>query len=355
MKISEIIIPKNNNITLIRLLLACTVIVYHTNAIHPIEKFFDLVKFLSPADSMGSFAVNAFFFLSGIMVVNSIISKQNTLYYWSHRILRIFPALILLVLITALIVGPIFSTLNIKSYFQEKETFNYIFQNIILQTQYTLPGVFVKHPAFGINGALWSIAWEFRCYVVTYLVYLIAIKKKYQKIIFTILFISIIIQSYFWSYFLFYSSSYISHSITLYFIGGLVVLYKDKIFLNIKSLIVLLIVLAAFKLFGFINRSLLFNVFSVFFILYLSYNKSFMKLSLKNDFSYGVYLWGFLIQQIIQSIFPELNGIIFNLMALIIAISIASVSWFFLEKPCMEFAKRLSKKNFKFQFSAIKI
>ena len=90
--------------------------------------------------------VAVFFIISGFLVTRSWCDNPNIFAFLKKRILRIFPALIAVVLFTALILGPIVTTLPLKEYFTDSAFFNY-FKNIFLYEIYhLLPGVFQNNP-----------------------------------------------------------------------------------------------------------------------------------------------------------------------------------------------------------------
>jgi len=55
----------------------------------------------------------------------------------------------------------------------------------------------------------------------------------------------------------------------------------------------------------------------------------------KNDISYGTYLWGYLVGQVLFAIFSFDSHRIFLLSTIIITTLIAIFSWFIIEKPAL--------------------
>ena len=53
------------------------------------------------------------------------------------------------------------------------------------------------------------------------------------------------------------------------------------------------------------------------------------------DFSYGTYLWGYLIQQLLVGVTPELPDTVSILIAALLALLIAALSWRFVERPSL--------------------
>ena len=81
-----------------------------------------------------------------------------------NRVLRIFPALIVLTLLTAFVIGPMFTTLPLAEYFSDAAFWRYLLV-AASWISFKLPGVFVNLPASEVvNPSLWSIPVELQCY-----------------------------------------------------------------------------------------------------------------------------------------------------------------------------------------------
>src|ERR1700722_5394146 len=157
---------RDNNFNLLRILAAIAVLVSHA---HPIafgqgttEPLEDLLGM-----SLGTLAVLTFFAISGYFISQSFQNKRSALEFAIARGLRVFPGLLVVLLLTVFLLGPIFTELDLVEYFSNRETILYIPRNLRLwPLQYDLPGVFDKNPLpKAINGSLWSLAYEVACYV----------------------------------------------------------------------------------------------------------------------------------------------------------------------------------------------
>lgn len=131
MKISELLKRENNNLDLIRIILATTVIIGHAPAINGApEKWVDFIGYFFNYTYSGSWAVKLFFFISGLVVTNSYLHKKNHVYFIISRIFRVLPLLFVVLLITFLVFGPIVSTVNFKEYFFNTQVYSYFFDNL---------------------------------------------------------------------------------------------------------------------------------------------------------------------------------------------------------------------------------
>ena len=107
-----------------------------------------------------------FFSISGYLITASWNRKRDPFSYLIARALRIFPGLVLLVLVTVFVLGPLMTTSSTGEYFDLPRTWSYL-SNIWLRPQYDLPGVFIDIPyPNAVNGSLWTLPAEFFCYLV---------------------------------------------------------------------------------------------------------------------------------------------------------------------------------------------
>lgn len=164
--LSSILKPEANNFGMIRLGLALAVLVSHafylrtgTPKAEPLTAW--------TGHSLGEHAVQVFFFLSGLLVAQSLAHSRSLYDFATARALRIFPGLVACVLLTAFVAGPLLTTLGLKAYFGDPGTFAYVTRTLSLSTGLApLPGVFETLPAAGtVNMSVWTLKYEVLCYV----------------------------------------------------------------------------------------------------------------------------------------------------------------------------------------------
>ncbi|MBB4423810.1 peptidoglycan/LPS O-acetylase OafA/YrhL [Bradyrhizobium sp. CIR48] len=116
-----------------------------------------------PLHPMVKFIVPSFFALSGFLVAGSL-ERNTVLAFLTLRFLRIFPALCVEVLISALLLGPFLTSLSLSDYFANPEFWRYI-GNIVGWVHLYLPGVFENRPPpHYANGSIWTVPFELECY-----------------------------------------------------------------------------------------------------------------------------------------------------------------------------------------------
>ncbi len=334
MFLSERADTRNNNFDILRFLAALQVLIGH--CINCLGKenydwFFDIS------------GVPVFFIISGFLVTKSWCDNPNIFIFLKKRILRIFPALIAVVLFTALILGPIVTTLPLKEYFTNSMFFDY-FKNIFLYEIYhLLPGVFENNPLNeSVNASLWTLPLEFFMYCLIAMFGITKIlNKKYFHFIF-IVFSTLLL--YMLTHFFIVKTTYIKFVdlLTLFFISSCFYVYRRKIVLSFKlfliSLTIFIIgIIISYKISGLFEY---FRFLSLpYIIIYIAYCKvpyinNFGKYG---DFSYGIYLWAYPVSQtLIYFWLDKFNVFTYILSVFIITLSVAILSFKFIEKPALQ-------------------
>ncbi len=350
-----------NNFDFIRFVCACSVIIGHSIAVTGNGPIYTSLVTKGQTD-LGGIAVYIFFILSGYLIVGSYLRINNVFKYLLYRILRIFPALIFLVIITVFVVGPIVCNQPLKDYFTNHDTYLYL-RNIKLQTQFILTGFDTKAPTFShivVNGALWTLPIEFACYVLVAILGVLRILNRYTLILLlglnTILYMNfstifqpspqILLHPFIWHLFSVLSLPLdMWLKLSCYFCaGGCYYFYKSQILFTRKYLVAsLIIILISCR----VNSSLSITipVFGTYLLFYLGIHP---KIKLYNfakfgDFSYGIYIYGFLIQQLVVMSY---NGHMSNTLNYIISVPLSiimgAISYHFIERPCMNLKRVIS-------------
>ncbi|HWE34658.1 MAG TPA: acyltransferase [Solirubrobacteraceae bacterium] len=115
---------------------------------------------------LGTVGVFVLFALSGYLLAASLEDDRRQTAFWIKRALRLWPGLIVSVLLTAFVLGPIISSLSPGAYFGRAAPYTYVLKQGVFDTFGPhLPGVFVGNPvALVVNGSLWTLPLEVCCY-----------------------------------------------------------------------------------------------------------------------------------------------------------------------------------------------
>jgi peptidoglycan/LPS O-acetylase OafA/YrhL len=330
---------ENNNLDLVRILLAIFVIVGHSYALNgPGDSWIDPIRHFYPNTNSGPVAVKCFLFISGLVITNSILSNRNIIYFIVSRLFRIVPSLFFLLLVTVFIFGPLLSTDPL--YWHHLEGFKYISNNLFFYTYHYLPGVFEKniYPKV-VNGSLWSLRFEVGCYFFLLLNLIILRKNSKYFLLLPILIVIFDTMSPTRHVFSFIDDNSDKYLLPFFFsFGALYAIYSKKI--NINKITPVFFLLFLFITDSFLSEVLLsLSLCNLF--LFFSKNKFFLKLKPRYDISYGIYLWGFLIQQSIYDYFGHLNIALHCFLSLLITMPLALLTHLVIEKPFILIGKKV--------------
>ncbi len=117
--------------------------------------------------TIGAVAVLVFFSISGYLVAQSLERSGSVFSFATKRILRIYPGLMVALVVCAVIIGPLFTTLPLQEYFRSEVTWRSILRFFGVPGEDRLPGVFESNPHPGkVNESLWTIKYELICYAI---------------------------------------------------------------------------------------------------------------------------------------------------------------------------------------------
>jgi len=114
--------------------------------------------------NFGSAAVSTFFVISGYLVVASWIRDPSAIRFTVRRVARLWPGLLVMLLVTTWILGPAVTSLPPARYLTDPGTVRYLLGNPLLLPVWDLPGVFKTGFAPGVNGSIWTLPIEVAAY-----------------------------------------------------------------------------------------------------------------------------------------------------------------------------------------------
>lgn len=318
----------------LRLTLSIMIIVYHSVAIcYGTEA--EIPLWTGWCRPFVYFMVPSFFVLSGFLVAGSL--ERNTIpAFISLRALRIFPALAVEVLVSALIIGPLVTTIGLFDYFSGKEFFQY-FRNLVGDIQYHLPGVFSGQPMDVVNSQLWTVPFELECYLAIVGLALIGlVRRPHWLLAVTIaLILALIVKASFigptWQF------AMPGRGLIACFLLG-VSLYRLRLVIPYSPLL-LMSSLVAYGVFCSLNSTLPLTTFPIAYITMFLGLQDPPRFSLVKgaDYSYGMYLYGYPIQQSVYYFFPQFRNPYFNIaVSLVLAGLLAYLSWTFIESKLLD-------------------
>jgi peptidoglycan/LPS O-acetylase OafA/YrhL len=149
-----------NNFGLLRFVFAYCVLISHSFALlggnkDPLERLFGTL-------SLGEVGVAGFFLLSGYLISKSYHNSPNLASYLKKRALRIYPAFLVAYFLSIVIVAPLAgASLADLTRFD----WAHIMGNALLLRPPVVPNVFSGLHYTALNGSMWTISYEFLCYL----------------------------------------------------------------------------------------------------------------------------------------------------------------------------------------------
>jgi peptidoglycan/LPS O-acetylase OafA/YrhL len=299
--------------------------------------------------SFGGLGVAIFFGISGYLVTTSLQRSGGSIpRFLAKRGLRIFPALIAVTVLSAYLLGPLVTSLDLKTYFSSRITLAYVYNNVVLHSQFDLPGVFKQNPyPQSVNGSLWTLPIEVALYLVVAGFSFVRSKKVQQGLSFALAAAAAV------AYYRIPEGKYIRYGCDLYQVFYHAPYFFVGSFLSYKAGWVrdhgprLILPLCVGLLF--LANTPLIRIASWIAIpciaIFLGEKKSGRALltTKLGDVSYGVYVWSFPMQQVaIQYLLPRIGPFPALLLAAITVLLLAKLSWQFIERPALSLKRPLS-------------
>ena len=339
---------RNNSLNLIRLIFALAVLVHHAWPLSGTEN--------APAfagDTLGGWAVAGFFVISGYLITHSRFSHSLG-DYLVHRVARIVPAFVMCLIAVAAVFAPIGYARahgSLDGFLEAATTpFNYVFSNLGLRMNvYDVAGTPAAVPYPGVwNGSLWSIYFEFCCYLIVAFIGLFALVRKSPWPL-TILFLLAVAANVFMTR----GSPYVQANYEFemlvhllpFFLGGAVVnVWKHRIGIHWLPAVLSLAAAAALTAFFPAWGGGASGAFIAYGLLWISLWLPSPRLIKKNDVSYGVYIYAFPVQQLLALYGLHEHGLAAYIsIAAALTFLPAIASWIWLERPIMRSVRRAGK------------
>lgn len=278
-----------------------------------------------------------FFGLSGFLVTGSALRTRNLKVFLSFRVLRIVPALLTEVTLSALLLGAVMTTLPLADYFTDRRFLVY-FGNVVGWIHMQLPGVFDANPRSGIvNQNLWTLHPELFSYAVmaAMMATALAYDRRRLTIVWGVLTLALAVINIATGW---YEPRGVYPSLVLIyaFVTGVVAFHwRDKI--PVDGRLAVLAAVVAYALHGLPEVIFLVLFAHVYLMIWLGM-QTFPRIGWlqTGDYSYGLYLYAFPVQQTLVALVPLAREWYWNfLLTVPITLVIAMLSWRFVEKPAL--------------------
>lgn len=335
---------RDNNFNLIRFLAASAVLVDHCFWLVGSDYAAQAPIDLRPFD-IGRYAVDVFFIVSGFLVTRSVMRQPTLIDYGAARVLRLFPALIVVCIATAFLLGPAISSLAPADYFAEAAPWLYVpFTASLISHTLTLPGVFENVPEAGvINSPLWTLRYEVFCYLLLGLFAaagLFVSRMRGTAAILGVFALYAVVT---------FATDWRDQSAALdsvmrflldFFLGAALFVYRDRIRLSFG--IVTALGLAALFSHGTPVFEAALRVAMAYGLIWLAFvpGGAIRKFNRAGDYSYGIYILSFPMQQTIVSLDPAIGPLALFAVAFPMVLGVAMLSWHCIEQPALRQKER---------------
>lgn len=351
-RLADMLAPEQNSFGVLRLMMALAVLVSHSvflasgrNELEPLYAW--------TGYTLGQHGVQVFFILSGILVAQSLLRSQSVRDYALARGLRIFPALVVCVLATALVLGPSFSSWAVTDYLKDKGVALYIVKTVSLWSgSATLPGLFETAPGAAkgvVNSSLWTLKYEVMCYVLLAAVGAVALWTQAWRTVAGVALAG-------WLALILASPASLELGVPkttfdvlryfLVFFGTGVAAFVFARWIPVTGLLLVPFAALSWAAIGtrFAEPALALSLgYGAIWLASFTFGPM-RAYSNENDYSYGVYIYSLPVTQVLLQAIPGLN--LFSLITLTLAITLvlAFLSWELVERPALALKRRSAAK-----------
>jgi len=342
---------RKNSFGFLRFFFAIAVLYHHS---FPLGGFSNepFAHLLDYQENAGSIAVLSFFIISGFLIVHSSLFTKTTLSYSWKRFLRIIPAFWVCLIVTAFLFAPIAYWVEhhtLQGFLSMKQgPFDYIKSNFLLfMHQFNIGNLLDKSPTPHIfDGSLWTLILETKGYIALGILGIFPFIKKRREIYLALF---IVLAGIFITHLQIPKSGNILlhffidptvFTYTTYFFAGVIFyLYRKEIPANVWLAVLALVISIVATYFHFLHIALLFT--APYIIFWLAGAIPFYNFTEFGDFSYGIYIYAFPIQQLLYIFKLNGNFFVYILLSFLITMVFAVASWYLIEKPALGFKKVL--------------
>jgi len=258
-------------------------------------------------------AVSFFFFCGGYLAAISVERRVTAKRFFGVRVKRLIPSAFF-VTVATMILCSFFSTWKPVGYVVSMDTWKYLLNSVFIPVR-EMPGVFSTHPTPIVNNAYTPMMVGMICYVLCFIAYKLGFFEKKRFLISAPL---VLIASVVFVKIIATSPSHVTmlRWVVLFYMGIGYWVYREHILLDVKYFAIAVLLFAILFVVGL--DSVAMCIVFPYVVMYICFGmkQCSPKLGKLGDYSYGIYLWGFVVQQMVFQFYlasgmsPLVNAVI---------------------------------------------
>jgi len=165
--------PRNNGFGFLRLMLASLVIIAHAPEIADGNKGRDPFLKAFGTITLGAFAVDCFFLISGYLVTMSLLRSPSPLSYGRKRFFRLFPGFAVAAALSVFVFAPLAGA----AMADVMAGIPALLRSIVFFQEVNVTNIFIGSPERRLSASLWTVFYEAFCY---FLIFILASVKTFR-------------------------------------------------------------------------------------------------------------------------------------------------------------------------------
>ena len=344
-----------NNFDVLRFLFASLVVFSHSYPLGEGHELREPLRKLTGQTTLGGLSVYCFFIISGFLIAASWERRKTVGQFLKKRVLRIYPGFIIANAVGVFLVAPMAADSAIGNALVSLQQFAW--DCMRLQGTQLSDTLFSQNHLHAVNGSIWSIAYEFWCYIGVIILGLMPLFHR-RSFVLGLFVASLAVAFIFPTYHLEWFGGGILGKIFGYpffwalllpnYLAGVVAWrYRDKLVVSDRVAMMSAIALAV-SIPVANSWSVMFPVCGAYLVLWAAFHPLFRLhgFSKYGDFSYGMYLYAFPIQQLlVMHNSGSMNPYALFALAWPLSILAGMLSWYVVERPFLRRARSMKNKS----------
>ena len=274
-------------------------------------------------------------------------------FFFAKRLLRIIPGLIVATIGAIVICGLFFTSIPLIDFLTRQETVTYLNNILIYNPSFSLPGVFENNAyPTAVNGSIWTLAYEFTMYLIVGFIGVLKIYKKMPPFVaWGLLLLLVLLMTFLGAGHLSVSVFYLDLGkmliLALMFFSGIMMHKYEKIVkLNALYGIFSLVLFIGISLLAPKTTPILAATFLAYSLFALGRHDAMSWISKYGDFSYGLYIYAFPIQQMVASITHTTSTLKMFALSLLPTLIVSILSWYLVESKALKWKTKINIKKY---------